>query len=125
MSNFYQDWKVVVLKKNDPTKEKEKEKIKHVSNRVATTNGNSAVKVYDPDNPDKEPEYKPKLVDSQFAMQIQKARTMKKMTQKELASALSIPFDIINKYEKGTGIHNPSYVSKIKRYLGIDKNFRI
>lgn len=119
MSQPHQDWKVVVLKKNNSQKEKQN---KQQFNGKVTTNGNSAIKVYDSNDPDAEPEYKPKMVDLQFKDQIIKARNAKGLTQKQLAEALSIPVKVINEYEAGTGIHNGNYVSKIKKYLNITKN---
>lgn len=121
MSLPHQDWKVVVLKK-DNKQQDNKNQNKQQYNGKVTTNGNSAIKVYDPNDPNAEPDYKPKIVDIKFKDQIIRARTAEGLTQKQLAEALSIPVKVINEYEAGTGIHNGNYVSKIKKYLKITKN---
>ncbi len=53
---------------------------------------------------------------------MQKARNNKKITQSQLAKAISIPLSVINDYEQGKGVRNGYYISLIKKYLNIDKN---
>ena len=62
------------------------------------------------------------MVSKELGQQIQKARTEREMTQKELASAISIPSTVINDYERGEGVYNITHVNKIKKFLGITKN---
>ena len=46
-------------------------------------------------------------------------RTMKKMTQQDLANRLNVKKNIINDLESGKMILNKAFVSKVKRVLGI------
>jgi|TARA_Y100000389_G_scaffold72294_1_gene69070 ribosome-binding protein aMBF1 (putative translation factor) len=55
-----------------------------------------------------------KLDDSKL---IEQKRTMCKLTQKDLATQLSIPFTIIRDFENGKGEKNKTLFSKINRYL--------
>ena len=108
----FQDWTPIVLKKTTDTKKKEhKPSHPHIQNTI------SVKKIYDPDNPDAEPEVKPVMIDREFGMQIQKFRTAKGITQKQLANALNLPVQVINEYERGTGVRNGNYVNKIKTYM--------
>lgn len=119
MSNFTQDWETTIIKKRSSTVPVTKRgSFKPQSNQQQIKN--TVQKIFDPNNPD-EPEVKPVLIERDFGLAIQKARTAKGLTQKELANALSIPVSVINDYEKGTGVRNGNYVSKIKKYLSITK----
>ena len=73
-------------------------------------------------NDDGEIDILPVMVDKKFGQQIQQARMKKNLTQEQLARAIALPANLINKYEKGTAIRNGAQVSKIKRFLEIDKN---
>ena len=73
-------------------------------------------------NDDGEIELLPIMIDKKFGQQMQQARQAKNLTQKQLAQALALPVNVINEYEKSTAVRNGQYVSKIKRYLEIDKN---
>lgn len=50
--------------------------------------------------------------------QIQQARSNKKMTQQELATACNLPLSTIRDYENGKAIPNGQILSKIGRVLG-------
>ena len=54
-----------------------------------------------------------------MSKKIAKARCDKKMTQKELAFALSLPFKIIQDYENGTAIPNHLILNKIEKILDV------
>ncbi len=116
MSFTHQDWTPIVLNKNTNTNKTPKQTHPHVQNTVKVQ------KIYDPENPDAEPDVKPVMVDKEFGMLIQKFRTAKGLTQKQLAAAINLPVQVISEYERGTGVRNGNYVSKIKKYLGITKN---
>jgi len=60
-------------------------------------------------------------IDPEFSKQIIKARLEKKMTQAQLAHALSLDVSIVKDYENGTAKKNGMITSKIKKYLGINK----
>ena len=103
-----QDWKNVVFHKE--TKQKP-----IIKTDVSCTN--TVKKIYDKEKPDMEPEIKPIEIDKEFGLKIQKARLSLEMTQKDFANAISIPVSIINDYEKGKGIRNGIYISKINNYI--------
>ena len=46
------------------------------------------------------------------------ARTAKKMTQKELATAINEKPQVVAEYESGKAIPNPQIISKLERKLG-------
>ena len=55
----------------------------------------------------------------ELKQKIQKARISKNMTQKQLASALNIKSDVINKIEAGTQKPDPKLLNQLKRILQI------
>merc|ERR1712137_19828 len=57
-------------------------------------------------------------VDRSLSKAIQQARTAKKMTQKELATAINEKPQVIGEYESGKAIPNPQIISKLERKLG-------
>jgi putative transcription factor len=60
-----------------------------------------------------------KTVDVDLSRAIQRARLDKKMTQKELATAINEKPDIISAYESGKAIPNGTLISKLERALGV------
>lgn len=108
----FQDWEPVVLRKNTPVVKKEQK-------LHTTSTMNTVKKIYDPENPNAEPEIKPVLVGREFGQKMRDMRCAKKMTQKQLANALSLPETIINHYELGTAVRNGQHIGTIKRYLKI------
>lgn len=108
----FQDWDPVVLRKNTPVVKKELKP-------QTTSTMNTVKKIYDPNDPDAEPEIKPVLVGREFGQKIRDARCAKKLTQKQLANALSLPETLINHYELGTAVRNGQHIGAIKRYLKI------
>ena len=59
-----------------------------------------------------------KTVGSDVAKRIAQARCEKKLTQKQLANALSLPESIIKEFETGKAIYNAVVLNKIEKYLG-------
>jgi len=116
----HQNWDPVILTKKNPNANKVITTVpkQHINK---TPSAIKIEKIYDPNNPDAEPEIKPVMIDSEFGKQITAARCAKNMTQKQLATALNLPVSVINEYERGQGVRNGAYVSKIKSYLGIHK----
>ena len=57
-------------------------------------------------------------VDRSLSKAIMQARTAKKMTQKDLATAINEKPQVIGLYESGKAIPNPQIISKIERKLG-------
>lgn len=57
-------------------------------------------------------------VDKSLSKAIQQARTAKKMTQKELATAINEKPQVVAEYESGKAVPNPQIISKLERKLG-------
>mmetsp|Transcript_14073 Transcript_14073/g.20262 ORF Transcript_14073/g.20262 Transcript_14073/m.20262 type:complete len:176 (+) Transcript_14073:83-610(+) len=57
-------------------------------------------------------------VDKSLSKAIMQARTAKKMTQKDLATAINEKPQVLAQYESGKAIPNPQIISKIERKLG-------
>lgn len=57
-------------------------------------------------------------VDKSLSKAIMQARTAKKMTQKELATAVNEKTQVVAEYESGKAIPNPQIISKLERKLG-------
>merc|ERR1712232_106887 len=57
-------------------------------------------------------------VDKSLSKAIMQARTAKKMTQKELATAINEKPQVVGEYESGKAIPNPRIISKLERKLG-------
>ncbi len=113
----HQDWKPVILRKTKQQLQKQgnvkKEKVLNTK-RPNSNNVNVNLKKLDGD------EVEPtKYVPKETAKLIQQARTMKKMTQQDLANRLNVKKNIINDLESGKMILNKAFVSKVKRVLGI------
>eukprot|EP00527_Entomoneis_sp_CCMP2396_P004340 CAMPEP_0198143270 /NCGR_PEP_ID=MMETSP1443-20131203/6253_1 /TAXON_ID=186043 /ORGANISM="Entomoneis sp., Strain CCMP2396" /LENGTH=176 /DNA_ID=CAMNT_0043806485 /DNA_START=30 /DNA_END=557 /DNA_ORIENTATION=+ len=58
-------------------------------------------------------------VDKSLSKAIMQARTAKKLTQKELATACNEKPQVIAEYESGKAIPNPQIISKLERKLGV------
>jgi len=63
-------------------------------------------------------EMKHSKVDKSLSKAIQQARMAKKMTQKDLATAINEKPQVIGEYENGKAIPNGQIISKIERKLG-------
>lgn len=63
-------------------------------------------------------ELKHQKVDKSLSKAIMQARTAKKITQKELATAINEKTQVVAEYESGKAIPNPQIISKIERKLG-------
>jgi putative transcription factor len=63
--------------------------------------------------------FKVKTVSLSMSKKIAKARCDKKMTQKELANAIYLPFKLIQDYENGTAIPNHVVLNKIEKILEV------
>lgn len=58
-------------------------------------------------------------VDKSLSKAIMQARTAKKLTQKELATAINEKPQVVAEYESGKAIPNPQIISKLERQLGV------
>ena len=66
---------------------------------------------------DSEEIYIPPKIDKTISQNIQFKRNLCKFTQKELASALNIPTNIINDIESGKSTQNKGLINKINKFL--------
>lgn len=64
-------------------------------------------------------ELKHAKVDRNLSKAIQQARMAKKMTQKELATAINEKTQVVGEYESGKAIPNGQIIVKIERKLGV------
>ena len=58
-------------------------------------------------------------VDKSLSKAIMQARTAKKLTQKDLATAINEKPQVIGEYESGKAVPNPQIISKLERKLGV------
>lgn len=58
-------------------------------------------------------------VDKDLAKAIMQARMAKKLTQKDLATAINEKPQVVGEYESGKAIPNPAIISKLERKLGV------
>ena len=112
----YQDWKPVNIGNNN------KKSTAKVAPEPIVMNKNSASGVVRGAETIIEDEMiKSEKVDPDFSKAIIKARSEKKMTQLQLAHALSLDVTVVKEYENGSAKKNGMITSKIKKYLGINK----
>ena len=64
-------------------------------------------------------EFKHATVDRSLSQAISQARQAKKLTQKQLATAINEKPQIIQQYESGHAIPNPQVLNKLDRALGV------
>lgn len=116
MSNF-QDWTPIDVGHgaNKQAPKKPTSPKQQVNNNTASNIVCTADKPIDLDD------NKITLVDKDFAKQITMARLAKKMTQVQIAHALSLDVNIIKTFENGTAKHSGPIVSKLKKYYNIHK----
>lgn len=112
----HQQWTPIIFTNKNTNKETTtvpKQNINKNPNTIKTK------KIYDPDNPNAEPDIRPVLINAEFGKKIAEARCVKKLNQKDLAVATNIPVSVINEYERGQGVYNSTYVNKLKKYLNL------
>lgn len=116
MSDF-QDWNPINIGNDNITKQtKAKPEIKPINMNSASNIVKAASTVIEDED------IKRETVDPKFSEQIKAARLGKKMTQAQLAHAMSLDVTIIKDYENGKAKKNGTITSKLKKYLGINKN---
>ena len=115
MSNPHQDWNTVIIhgknivSKNKKTTKKPKSKVN--SN---TTNDKNMRKL-----DDEQDSFKHERVSKKVTTAIMQGRMAKKLTQANLAAALSLKVDIIRSYESGKAIPNNLILTKMQKILGV------
>ena len=124
----FQDWETVGWNKSGE-KNKNESKTEYLNNQMRKNNTVSKNKVVSNKSQidgvsnirkieKEEDTFKHEKVYLSVAKKIAKARCEKKMTQKELANTLNLPFKIIQDYECGKAIPNPVVLNKIEKILG-------
>lgn len=107
----HQDWKPVILKKPKKHIVEKKTVVKKNLNSNSITNINSNKM----DGEDVKIEYTPKSI----GIEIQKARSLLKLSQQDLANKLCVKKNIINDLESGRMVKNNAFLNKVKRILKI------
>jgi len=113
----HQDWNPVVLKKNIPNATRNTEKVVYISN----TNNNyqsTGKKIVDEDGEVK----KIPNVGIVIGTQISQARSAKKISQKDLATQMNLPLQLIQQTENGKAVRNNGLLAKLERKLGVKFN---
>tara|TARA_B100000674_G_C37832820_1_gene911392 strand:- start:718 stop:1089 length:372 start_codon:yes stop_codon:yes gene_type:complete len=108
MSNFsHQDWKPVVF--HNPNANKKKQPV------VKRSQDEESARLRKLEND----EIQAKTITKDVKLAIQQARCNLKMSQKQLAAALSIPTDTITKYENGKAVPNNALLNRMQRILKV------
>ncbi len=113
----HQDWKPVVINKGASTK-KVINSDENVTKRTIWNNTQVPNSKKIEENAKDGDLTIPKICPT-LKLEIQKARTAKKLTQKQLAFECQMPEQTIKNYENGKGIPNPQELVKIGKVLGI------
>ena len=117
---FHQDWDEITIHGKSVTKEKEKEKyVKFMGQEIklpkrSQYSGKSPLQKLEETDLGTH-----KRVGKETGLTIQRARTTKKYTQKELANLINVSSDIISSYESGKAIPDPKIMQKLRRVLGV------
>tara|TARA_Y100000389_G_C17246070_1_gene405642 strand:+ start:17 stop:358 length:342 start_codon:yes stop_codon:yes gene_type:complete len=102
----HQDWKTIIIKKP-------KENVKNSKKKI----NNDSQKIISVEKKAEDGDLKQKKITLELRQDIMKARTAKSLTQKQLASSINLPLQIISDIESGKALYNSQHISKIKRYL--------
>jgi putative transcription factor len=129
MNNNFQDWTEVKWDKRGKRQSGESDKT-FMANQMRKNNVVSTVKPISANKNQinivtnikkiekEEDTFIHKTVSLNMAKKIAQARCDKKITQKELANILSLPFKTIQEYESGKAIPNHLIINKIEKALG-------
>lgn len=112
----HQDWKPVVLRKPASKQTKTGTKSKVPVSAVNSNKGfnGTGKKIADDDGEVK----KVPTVGMAIGKQIAQARTAKKLSQKQLATNMNLPLQVIQSNENGKAIRNNGLLAKFERTLG-------
>ena len=102
----HQDFKTIIIKKP-------KDNIKNASKKV----NNGTLKIISVEKKAEDGDLKQKKISVELRQEIQKTRCAKSLTQKQLASSVNLPLQIISDIESGKAIYNSQHITKIKRFL--------
>ena len=102
----HQDWKPIVVKKNNSLNEGGSKKREYVKSKATKLEENI-----------EEGKLSHKKMDLSFGKNLQKYRLSQGFTQKDLANKLNIQVKDINEIESGKAKHNGPLMGKIKRIM--------
>ena len=102
----HQDWKTIVVKKP-------KENVKNTKKKV----NNDSQKKISVEKKAEEGNLEQKKYTLELRQSIMKGRSVKSLTQKQVAQSTNLPLQVISDIESGKGVYNPQHVNKIKRFL--------
>ena len=100
----HQDWKILYVKKPNKNNKNNNSSKKGPSNSLDKTNIDS---------------FKNKKISSDISKKILQNRNSKNLTQKQLAQLINVKPSVINDYESGKAIPNPSILNKLKKIIDI------
>jgi len=69
---------------------------------------------------DEEEDFRQDKIGRKFCVALQQARLQKGWKQEQLAHVLNVNKNVINQYESGKAIPDPSLISKMNRALGVN-----
>ena len=104
----HQDWKTIIIKKP-------KENVKNSKKKI----NNDSQKIISVEKKAEDGDLKKKKITLELRQDIMKARTAKSLTQKQLASSINLPLQIISDIESGKAIYNARHINKIQSHLKI------
>ena len=102
----HQDWKTIIIKKP-------KENVKNSKKKV----NNDSQKKFAVEKKGDEGDLSQKKITLELRQSIMKGRSAKSLTQKQLASSINLPLQVISDIESGKALYNPQHINKIKRFL--------
>ena len=102
----HQDWKTIIIKKP-------KDNVKNSKKKV----NNDSQKKFAVEKKGDEGDLSQKKITLELRQSIMKGRSAKSLTQKQLASSINLPIQVISDIESGKALYNPQHINKIKRFL--------
>lgn len=119
--NFHnsQDWEPVVLKKTNTQTQAEKKRSGQISSVRTSEKPNSNQASVNSRKLEQNETPLIATIPHDLKIQIQQARTAKKMTQKELATKLNSQQNLIQNYENGTAVPDGAFLAKMSKVLGV------
>lgn len=119
----HQDWQPLIIRGKSVPKEKKRHPNVDAVVKKKTTNNKQNEQPINYRKLEKDIEegkLKPKTIDHELKMQIQKERLNQELSQKELAQKCNLSVFDIQSYEKGDGLYNQIKINRIKKVLGIE-----
>jgi len=116
----YQDWGTVVAHKPKRLVDDQKKQQQQQQQRQQQQKNQPPPEVKKAKKVEEEEEdFRTATIGRKFCVALQQARLQKGWKQEQLAHVLNINKSIINQYESGKAIPDPSLISKMNRALGV------